>query len=78
MKRYFQSVRWSLLLWYALILLALIAGLCLLAYRLAANDRTAQIDREIRSFQGAFFRSLFASRPLPNKDDPPSMALSRA
>jgi two-component system OmpR family sensor kinase len=73
MKRYFQSVRWSLLLWYALILLALITGLCLLAYRLAANDRTAQIDREIRSFQGAFFRSLFASRPLPNKDDPPSM-----
>jgi two-component system OmpR family sensor kinase len=73
MKRYFHSVRWSLLLWYALILLALIAGLCLLAYRLAANDRTAQIDREIRSFQGAFFRSLFASRPLPNKDDPPSM-----
>ena len=73
MKRYFQSVRWSLLLWYALILLVLIAGLCLLAYRLAANDRTAQIDREIRSFQGAFFRSLFASRPLPNKDDPPSM-----
>lgn len=73
MKRYFQSVRWSLLLWYALILLALIAGLCLLAYRLAADDRTAQIDRDIRSFQGAFFRSLFASRPLPNKDDPPSM-----
>ena len=73
MKNIFQSVRWRLLLWYSLILLGLITGLCLLAYRLAANDRTAQIDREIRNFQGTFFRSLFASRPLPHKDTPPSL-----
>jgi len=73
MRKLFQSLRWSLLLWYSLILLGLIAGLCLLAYRLTANDRTGQIDREIRNFQGTFFRSLFASRPLPNKDDPPSL-----
>ncbi len=73
MKRLFQSVRWRLLLWYALILLGLITGLCLLAFRLTANDRTGQIDREIRNFQGTFFRSLFASRPLPKKDDPPSL-----
>lgn len=72
MKRLFQSVRWRLLLWYALILLCLIAGLCLLAFRLTSNDRMFQIDREIRGFQGTFFRSLFASRPLPNKNDPPS------
>ncbi|WP_367873210.1 ATP-binding protein [Luteolibacter sp. Populi] len=73
MRKLFQSVRWTMLLWYALILLGLIAGLGLLAYRLAADDRTSQIDRDIRGFQGAFFRSLFASRPLPKKDDPPSM-----
>lgn len=73
MKRLFQSVRWRLLLWYALILLGLITGLCLLAYRLADNDRLSQIDREIRNFQGTFFRSLFASRPLPKKDTPPSL-----
>ncbi len=72
MKLLFQSVRWRLLLWYALILMCLIAGLCLLAFRLASNDRTFQIDREIRGFQGTIFRSLFASRPLPNKNDPPS------
>ncbi|MEK7951992.1 sensor histidine kinase [Luteolibacter soli] len=73
MKRLFQSVRWWLLLWYALILLCLITGLCLLSFRLTSNDRTVQIDREIRGFQGTFFRSLFASRPLPNKDEPPSL-----
>ena len=48
MKLLFQSVRWRLLLWYALILMCLIAGLCLLAYKLTSNDRTFQIDREIR------------------------------
>jgi heavy metal sensor kinase len=73
MKRLFRSVRWRLLLWYALILLGLITGLCLLAFRLTADARTSQIDREIRNFQGTFFRSLFASQPLPNKDDPPSL-----
>ena len=73
MKHVFQSVRWRLLLWYSLILLGLITGLCLLAYRLASNDRTAQIDRGIRYFHGTFFRSLFASRPLPDKDSPPSL-----
>ncbi len=69
MGRLFQSVRWTMLLWYALILLALITGVCMLAYRLASNDRTAQLDREIRSFQGSFFRTLFTVHPLPNKDD---------
>lgn len=73
MKHVFQSIRWRLLLWYSLILLALITGLCLLSYRLTANDRTEQIDREIRNFQGTFYRSLFASRPLPKKDEPPSL-----
>lgn len=73
MKRLFHSVRWRLLLWYALILFCLVTGLCLLAFRLASNDRMFQIDREIRAFNSTFFRSLFASRPLPNKDDPPSL-----
>ncbi len=63
MTRLFQSVRWRLLLWYALILLGLITGLCLLAYRLAANERLQRIDREIGSFERAFFRSLFAGQP---------------
>ncbi len=73
MKPFFRSVRWRLLLWYALILLALITGLCLLAFRLASDDRTSQIDREIRSFQSTFFRSLFASQPLPDKNELPSL-----
>jgi two-component system, OmpR family, sensor kinase len=73
MGKFFHSVRWNMLLWYALMLLALVEGACLLAYRLASNDRTLGIEKEIRSFQGTFFRSLFASRPLPNKDVPPSM-----
>ena len=73
MKHVFQSIRWRLLLWYSLILLGLITGLCFLSFRLTENDRTEQIDREIRSFQGTFYRSLFASRPPPKKDDPPSL-----
>ncbi len=73
MKRVFQSVRWRLLIWYSLISLLLVTGLCLLAYRLAANDRSAQIDRGIASFQGTFYRSLFASRPLPDKNRPPTL-----
>ncbi len=73
MKRVFQSVRWRLLIWYSLISLLLVTGLCLLAYRLAAEDRTAQIDRDVRNFQGTFFRSLFASRPLPDQDRPPTL-----
>lgn len=68
MSRLIHSVRWNMMLWYALMLLALVEGACLLAYRLAANDRMAQIDKETRSFHGSFFKGLFASRPLPEKD----------
>ncbi len=73
MGKFFHSVRWNMLLWYALMLLALVEGACLLAYRLASNDRIAQIDKDVRTFHGSFFKGLFTSRPMPNKDDPPSM-----
>ncbi len=71
MTRLFQSVRWRLLLWYALILLGLITGLCLLAYRLAANERIQRIDREIGSAERAFFRSLFSGQPGRHGGEPP-------
>ena len=69
MSKLFHSVRWNMLLWYALMLLALVEGACLLAYRLASNDRMAQIDKETRNFHGSFWNGLFVARPMPNKDD---------
>lgn len=64
----FHSVRWRLQLWHALILLGVIVALCLLAYRLAAEDRRDRIDRELVAFERAFMRS-FWSLPSQKKKD---------
>lgn len=65
MSYLFHSVRWRLQLWHALILLGVIAALCVLAYRLAVEDRRKRIDRELETFERAFMRSFWE---LPSRN----------
>jgi two-component system, OmpR family, sensor kinase len=65
MKPPFHSVRWRLQLWHALILMALIAAVSVLAYRLAAQERRERIDRELEGFERAFIRKFWE---LPSND----------
>ncbi len=62
-----HSLRWRLQLWHALILAGVIAGLCVLAQRLAVEERVARIDRELNTFEHAFVRHL---RQQDTPDDP--------
>jgi two-component system OmpR family sensor kinase len=69
----FHSVRWRLQLWHALILLGLIAAVCMLAYRLAADERRDRIDRELEAFERAFIRRVWEMPSDKPKDGlPPS------
>lgn len=75
MNPLFHSVRWRLQLWHALILMGVIAALCMLAYRLAADDRRERIDRELENFERAFMRSFWEMPSRKKKEDgPPSTA----
>jgi heavy metal sensor kinase len=69
----FHSVRWRLQLWHALILMGLIAAVCMLAYRLAAEERRERIDRELEAFERSFIRRVW-ELPSENPKDglPPS------
>jgi two-component system, OmpR family, sensor kinase len=71
MNALFHSVRWRLQLWHALILMGVIVALCMLAYRLAAEDRRERIDRELEAFERAFMRSFWEMPSRKNKDDKP-------
>lgn len=69
----FHSVRWRLQLWHALILMALIAAVCMLAYRLAAEERRERIDRELEAFERSFMRRVWELPAEKPKDGlPPS------
>ncbi len=59
MNHLFHSVRWRLQLWHALILMVVIALLCILAFRLAVDDRKERIDRELEAFERAFMRAFW-------------------
>lgn len=71
MNLLFHSVRWRLQLWHALILLGVITALCILAYRLAVEDRRERIDRELETFERAFMRSFWEVQSRKNKEDKP-------
>ena len=69
----FHSVRWRLQLWHALILMGLIAAVCVLAYRLVAEERTERTDRELEAFERAFIRRVWELPMGKPKDGlPPS------
>lgn len=73
MNSLFHSVRWRLQLWHALILMGLIAAVCVLAYRLAADERRERIDRELEAFERAFIRRVWELPSDKPKDGiPPS------
>lgn len=61
MRRVVQSVRWRLQMWHALILLVVITALCVVVYRVAANEKVQRMDRDLRSFERTMFRYLLAS-----------------
>lgn len=71
MNLLFHSVRWRLQLWHALILMGVIVALCILAYRLAVEDRRERIDRELEAFERAFMRSFWSLPSAKKKDDAP-------
>ncbi len=73
MNPLFHSVRWRLQLWHALILMGVITALCMLAYRLAADERRERFDRELESFERSFMKSFWEMPFEGKKDDrPPS------
>jgi heavy metal sensor kinase len=67
----FHSVRWRLQLWHALILMGLIAAVCLLAYRLAAEERRERIDHELETFERSFVRRVWEMPSSRKPDDRP-------
>lgn len=71
MNSLFHSVRWRLQLWHALILLVALAMLCMLTYRLAANNRRERIDRELEDFERAFVKSFWEMPSKRPRDDRP-------
>ena len=50
----------------------MIAALCLLAYRLAAEDRAERIDRELENFERSFMRRVWEKATNSQPDAPPS------
>jgi signal transduction histidine kinase len=46
---FFHSIRWRLLLWYGLLLLAVLSGLGITAYRLESNRQLQSIDAELQA-----------------------------
>ncbi len=74
MNPLFHSVRWRLQLWHALILMGVIVALCLLAHRLAAEDRRERIDQELESFERRFMKSFWELPSRAKPDGPPSIA----
>ena len=78
MKLPFHSIRWRLQLWHALISLSLIVAVCLLAYRMATEERRLQVDRSLFGFERFFFRQLFLEAAERRDDSPPSASELRA
>ncbi len=71
MNLLFHSVRWRLQVWHALILMGVITALCMLAFRLAADDKRERIDREIEEFEHAFMRSFWEMPSRKRTEDRP-------
>lgn len=72
MFSFLHSLRWRVQLWHALILGVVVIALCLLAYRLAAEDRAERIDRELENFERSFMRRVWEKATNTRPDTPPS------
>ncbi|MDB6078602.1 MAG: hypothetical protein JWO82_2349, partial [Akkermansiaceae bacterium] len=73
MKHVFQSVRWRLQLWHALILMLVVAILCLFAYRMAADEKQRRIDHELESFEKSFMRHMWEQASDEKDGNPPTL-----
>jgi len=69
---FLHSLRWRVQLWHALILGVVITALCLLAYRLAAEDRAARVDRELENYERSFMKRVWELASGLKPDAPPS------
>jgi signal transduction histidine kinase len=62
MKSPFQSIRWRMQAWHALVLLIAITAFCLTTYRLAWNNQLRAIDQNIYSKEGKLSRAILRAR----------------
>ena len=62
---FFNSIRWRLQLWHGLILLLVLAGFGLTAYRLERVDRFRQVDQELDRRLTVLLGALRRSAPRP-------------
>lgn len=75
---FLHSLRWRVQLWHALILGVVITALCLLAYRLAAEDRAERVGRELENFERSFMRRVWEKATDSKPDSPPTTEDIRA
>ncbi len=83
MKALFQSIRWRLQVWHGLLLLLVVAGFCIPAYRLSWDNQVQRIDRELGRTERNLIRTLMdvvrdpdpRGEMVPHADRPP-MAFS--
>jgi signal transduction histidine kinase len=77
----FKSIKWRLQIWYGLILVGVLAGFGLTAYRLARNQQIDRIDNELHHRLGILIIALHRppprrgpefdfDRPPPDRPDP--------
>jgi two-component system OmpR family sensor kinase len=58
MRSLFHSLRWRLQAWHGLLLLLVVAGSTVPAYRLALDNQTQRIDKELNQIERHLFRSM--------------------
>lgn len=65
-----HSIRFRLQIWHGLILLAVLTGFGVMAYRMAWDDELRAVDRELEQRAATLFRPM-GPRPGPPPDRPP-------
>lgn len=73
MKIFFHSLRWRLQAWHGLLLLLVVAGATVPAYRLARDTQMQRIDKELDLMERGLFRALIdvaKATPPPASEAP--------
>lgn len=73
MKIFFHSLRWRLQAWHGLLLLLVVAGATVPAYRLARDTQMQRIDKELDQMERGLFRNLIdvaKATPPPASEAP--------
>ncbi len=77
--RFRKSIRWRIQAWHGVLLLAVVSGFCITAYRLESANLQRHLDQELQSRLGALTVALEGGgaggrrgeRPPPREDGPP-------